>query len=1205
MLSQIKLQSVPMEYKSASNISHTSKLQNMAKPDNENNRAVISNGNGNSNKVSPGNEKGNIGNSSNGGSKKQRNVPFELTAYGTTPSGKPRLFVCQTCTRAFARLEHLRRHERSHTKEKPFSCGVCQRKFSRRDLLLRHAQKLHAGCADAITRLRRKSLKRKSVGSNDLEDDEGAIKQESGNSMSPHNSGEDVQFNLNLFNSGASPPPVTSKRNSAKDQGGINLQRKVFEQRHLRRGASFSAQSGANYAVGGSDFHDIYPGTDNIEFSTPQLLPSTSSEELSWLNNLNAIPGMVNKDSHEYKISNNLSSGGLRQPSITSHGNENPFPMDVSHHGSFSSNLNTPGNHRSDSLASTSSFNTLDSMGNMQYMVPTATISNQELSNFKNERSFKDYGYSFYDIPESMLSAKQDPSKQHYNPHSSLTPIRQEEDDASQHETNSNSNTVSNNFDLNFLNDIEDLTHEYDVNYKFMPNGYSFYGDSQSASSSGIGSNSPHVVTPPSGGMNFPMSNNDHHDGTLSQTQLLNIENDLKKKSIQRLNHFSRNKLFTNKLRYLINKALSKYPISGIMTPSIPSNERLEYYLTTFINIFLAHFPFIHVSKLNEYEIMSMTVNEDETNESARVCLPLLIATIGALLANNKSHAEHLYEASRRTIHIYLESRKSQADNSTLSNQPSNPLWLIQSLTLSVIFGLFSDNENNVYIVIRQLNALNSLVKASVRSNRHILFAVNGEDEENLNIDRQKQNNSLFPNFSINDEIKFKNSIVLQSQVRIVFMIYRLTNFLLMMYNVPLSLSINDLGKLTCPSSDDETLWSFKSYHNFQEYHQLNHLERTLESYLSDENKFVFKDILKLVDPNIAENSALVHELLNLSKFGFTTLVHGLFEVKQYQEMKDVDMFSVLDNLTRCMKSKPTVNEYSKMQQDFEKLDYALLVNFTKISSLVDFKLAKEQSWLKNFDELTKNYNKSMLDSLNLVSEFDFLKIVDCSVMIIKLILFKTDDAIKGDEHENGLFNNDFDFLNLYNSDNNSLFKAASSNDFNPLMSDSHCENTSTNFEKMLNLKVFDEFDNSKNSIHSQMLFHVFMILSVFAIYMVKRNNSEEMMQDFQNLSFELNQRFKVTMELLNKIEEFLKVKYKGANTNVKLDNEFTNMCLYSSSSNVFSLEKVLYILKVGELTLSYMYESNMKVSIFKKLAGSLSQIRKFLIDNEARIVGS
>jgi hypothetical protein len=56
---------------------------------------------------------------------------------------KPRPHVCQTCGRSFARLEHLKRHERSHTKEKPFECPECTRCFARRDLLLRHQQKLH------------------------------------------------------------------------------------------------------------------------------------------------------------------------------------------------------------------------------------------------------------------------------------------------------------------------------------------------------------------------------------------------------------------------------------------------------------------------------------------------------------------------------------------------------------------------------------------------------------------------------------------------------------------------------------------------------------------------------------------------------------------------------------------------------------------------------------------------------------------------------------------------------------------------------------------------------------------------------------------------------------------------------------------------------------------------------------------------------
>jgi uncharacterized Zn-finger protein len=39
--------------------------------------------------------------------------------------------ICPVCAQAFKKAEHLARHLRSHTKEKPFNCPVCNKGFAR------------------------------------------------------------------------------------------------------------------------------------------------------------------------------------------------------------------------------------------------------------------------------------------------------------------------------------------------------------------------------------------------------------------------------------------------------------------------------------------------------------------------------------------------------------------------------------------------------------------------------------------------------------------------------------------------------------------------------------------------------------------------------------------------------------------------------------------------------------------------------------------------------------------------------------------------------------------------------------------------------------------------------------------------------------------------------------------------------------------
>lgn len=56
----------------------------------------------------------------------------------TTPQGNARLYSCGKCSKSYARLDHLSRHVRMHTQEKPYQCQVCTKAFARADLLKRH-----------------------------------------------------------------------------------------------------------------------------------------------------------------------------------------------------------------------------------------------------------------------------------------------------------------------------------------------------------------------------------------------------------------------------------------------------------------------------------------------------------------------------------------------------------------------------------------------------------------------------------------------------------------------------------------------------------------------------------------------------------------------------------------------------------------------------------------------------------------------------------------------------------------------------------------------------------------------------------------------------------------------------------------------------------------------------------------------------------
>ncbi|KAF9060413.1 hypothetical protein BDP27DRAFT_422554 [Rhodocollybia butyracea] len=85
------------------------------------------------------------------------NIPSSPTATKRTRPTPSKTFQCRNfgdCRMVFSRSEHLARHIRKHTGERPFTCH-CSKNFSRLDNLRQHAQTVHADKAEMNERMMR------------------------------------------------------------------------------------------------------------------------------------------------------------------------------------------------------------------------------------------------------------------------------------------------------------------------------------------------------------------------------------------------------------------------------------------------------------------------------------------------------------------------------------------------------------------------------------------------------------------------------------------------------------------------------------------------------------------------------------------------------------------------------------------------------------------------------------------------------------------------------------------------------------------------------------------------------------------------------------------------------------------------------------------------------------------------------------------
>lgn len=1174
---------------------------------------------------------------------------------GFTPSGKPRLYQCSVCLRSFARLEHLKRHERSHTKEKPFNCGVCGRKFSRRDLLLRHAEKLHGGCAEAVKRLRRRrrsAVKKDDKLEYDVDDEYDDSKEavpstilEAGPPMSTFTSPGYLKGRSDRDNGSSLFNNFVSKHEDAED---------LRDAKRIRR-ASFSASSGENYAMpkfenflaGNSNGHfngnpnasgaqmglgPNYFNAGSVEFSTPQFGANTSMKlqnirEMS-LNsakddanikkinnfvsdlNLNSeSPGATmdvdKKDSQLYGdyniygvespdaedwVNKVLENSQIEFLSNLKHKKSSGITRKINHYqnqlNKVSSNDSTPYNtnvkNSPDAGPKDASLNGYSFYTDEQE-VNLASQSNKRSMDTRNFDSFENQ----FEVKKEVSGDKSQELSKEYDLLSELNNLQNfqfllqdgvknslvemDRNDSSK-STNSTQTMVSSNSEpLVKTGNLAAKGTPYFQHFNNISNGYSYYGvnvpmlqsnsDNSSIIQSPIRNISPIMLD----------SNNSNVFPSRYQSQQMSQQpsqqNHTSNFPPQAAQPTSPKILFTKYLRSRIYKTLLKYPFIGIPSPTIVDNNKLNEYVDVFADKFLNHLPFIHEFFLNETNMYKLTsyyweegtsqqepIMEDE-KDAAAVCLPLLIATSGAIVSNNKREASNLYEASRRCIHVYLDSRKK--NHLTPSN--SSPLWLIQSLTLSVIYGLFAEFDLSSEIILKQVNALIALIRSS-------------------NLNKLK--------FSCaNSQDKTEKYLIYQCKLRTVFTVFNISNLLTYFYGLKIDkiFSITEID-LNLPEYEiNYKLMKFKGLNESAKENKENNFQVILKKLLNQES----------IDVKISE-------------YGLVSLQLGL---NQYlSENNDVELLKNWNN--NFIKQVPIYmnknhenfynNSSNLLKLDSLILNYYLIFKHFSNGYVELSKIKSNGVWGRNWKLIGDVLLRNQEDPATSLSAVDpSLQAVKFGLKIVIDLFFIKD------------FNSSFSYNNTntisITEDDDSLFEFGIID--NMITKDSISKILSLNLQLLFDVclvlcKFGYDFETYCNSVDPNI---------IKSIELEKIENEYPAMKNTHGLKLLLgynnnmgisnllsNKRFlkklryyKLILTIFNKLENFCVVNY-NFNNGSKLLKKYKNQYNWLEINQKYKVS--LKVLQVAEFMFDVIFDQEIGFNIFQNLGQGIYQLYVYLV---------
>ncbi|KAF2686705.1 hypothetical protein K458DRAFT_386667 [Lentithecium fluviatile CBS 122367] len=629
-------------------------------------------------------------------------APANSTPFPPPKTDKPRPHVCATCTRSFARLEHLKRHERSHTKEKPFECPACTRCFARRDLLLRHQQKLHQ---QGATSSRPRTGRREST------------------TGLPPNSANRVRKNSVASSVGGPAGAVSSSMRprantiSHIDPGALNS---LLASHNASLGRGGGSHSGHSHhpslsGLGGPnafDFRGVSTavGSHGQHHGLPKLDTHLGLGLGGGLRTA-PIPGF---GADEFELEKFFGTGSTINPNQLHHFNAGLGQVQSPFNNTFGNPFASNNAIEEDDFAWSAGFD-----GSIVFPGPNETAVDGSSPSAISTASQS--GFS-----EVMADGSGQPASAAiwHNPlvtHANINPAAYSLD------------TMAPIFPELMMNNTispKDLADQGAADFYIsspqpvttmsptagipgMPNQYfqppmAFHSDTGSISSSSMNGSARHS--------SVTSVSTDTLTDTTRQALVFNLSQALGYGIPQR--------------KFSQPQISSPLSVSSTGKPnqvaSLPSTVDLQRYVNAYIQYFHPHLPFLHIPTLSfdtpayTYHLRTAGNFNHDNMVGGGGCLILAMSAIGALYEFEHNVAKELFDAAKKMILYYLDERRRaglsaavNGPNATSDSVNKPPLWLVQAMLLNLIFGHNCGDRQAAEVASTHCAALVSLAKAA------------------------------------------------------------------------------------------------------------------------------------------------------------------------------------------------------------------------------------------------------------------------------------------------------------------------------------------------------------------------------------------------------------------------------------------------------------------------------------------------------------